>query len=404
MPELDTSAWKMPEFSLAERDRRWSRVRDIMRREGVDCLVSFGVTGSQYRDQADAKYLVQVGNNSEAVACVFPVEGPVSAITARGEHWPANNWVGECKNFAGFGQTGAIVQALRELKMERATIGLCGLTPGVLSHVRQPEGNVPYSGVMKLKEALPELKIVSATPIMGEARFVKSAEEIEFLRKGIGIAERALNALLHTAGVGVFEPLIMANMYQAVIAAGGSLPFMLGWVSGPFGDCYHRLEQPAHRNVQDGDYMYVEIEGRWGGYIAQLDQSVTFGKVPDWAPDVHKIAVECFYDVVHAMKPGVTFGELREAARKVSRHPETQGALIMHGRGLGDDGPLILPQDRESPADKLPLQEGNAFIIKPYVFYKGLREVAHVGDSVLVTAGGAERLGSRPIEHYWHAD
>ena len=69
---------------------------------------------------------------------------------------------------------------------------------------------------------------------------------------------------------------------------------MFGWTSGPFGAAYHRIEQPTHRQLQSGDYLTVEIEGRWGGYVAQLDQSMTFGDVPDWAADAHKAAVECF--------------------------------------------------------------------------------------------------------------
>src|SRR2546423_14614954 len=107
----------------------------------------------------------------------------------------------------------------------------------------------------------------------------------------------------------------MANMYQAAIAAGGSMPMMLGWYSGPFGHIHHRIEQPPHRVMPSGDYLAVEIEGRWGGYVAQIDQSVTLGEVPSWAADAHKVAVECFWDIVNAMKPGVTYGELIEAAR-----------------------------------------------------------------------------------------
>jgi Xaa-Pro dipeptidase len=274
----------------------------------------------------------------------------------------------------------------------------------VFSCVRQPDGNAAYLAVQRLLDALPDARFVSATDLMGEARYVKSAEEIEFLRRGIGIAERSLDALLATVRVGVFEPLLMANMYQAAIAAGSSMPTMFGWVSGPFGHAYHRLEQPTHRHMESGDYLYVEIEGRYAGYTAQLDQSITLGDVPAWAPEAHKIAVECFWEVVQAMKPGVTFGEVAAAARRVgSRYPDVTGSLVMHGRGLGDDGPLILDGIQpETPIYQRPLEPNTAFIVKPYVTYRGMPDVGHVGDTVVVTETGAERLGTRPIEHYWH--
>jgi hypothetical protein len=49
-----------------------------------------------------------------------------------------------------------------------------------------------------------------------------------------------------------------------------------------------------------------------------------------------------------------------------------------------------------------PLQEGNAFVIKPAVDRDGEGDAARFGDSVVVTATGARRLGQRPLDfaHY----
>jgi Xaa-Pro aminopeptidase len=99
----------------------------------------------------------------------------------------------------------------------------------------------------------------------------------------------------------------------------------------------------------------------------------------------------------------VTFGELKAAAERVSRGGKATGALTLHGRGLGDDGPLITNQSQPA-VDAAPLEEGNVFVVKPTTTYHGQGDVGHVGDTVVVTATGAERLGTRPIEHYWHVD
>jgi Xaa-Pro aminopeptidase len=50
------------------------------------------------------------------------------------------------------------------------------------------------------------------------------------------------------------------------------------------------------------------------------------------------------------------------------------------------------------------LQENNVFMIKPSITYDGKEDVGHVGDTVLVTKSGAQRLGTRPLEHYLHFD
>ena len=47
---------------------------------------------------------------------------------------------------------------------------------------------------------------------------------------------------------------------------------------------------------------------------------------------------------------------------------------------------------------------GTGFVIKPGISYNGLGDVGHVGDTVVVTETGCERLGTRPIEQYWHFD
>lgn len=394
--------WQLPTFSMDERELRWGRVRELMRRDGLDCIVGLNSTGTHNRNQADVRYLTQLGNNCEEVAVCFPLEGQVTAITNRGGYWPAGDWVGGTMR-SGRGWAGALVTCLKEAGMEQATIGVCGLTTGIYSAVRQPDGYAGYTAVTRMQEALPKAGFASATGLLGEARFVKSPEEIEFLRRSTAIAERACLAMVQTARVGVFEPLIMANMYQAAIAAGSSMPLMFGWTSGPFGGAYHRVEQPTHRSMQSGDYLTVEIEGRWGGYVAQLDQSVTFGDVPSWAPDAHKAAVECFWDIVQVMRPGATFGELQEASRKVGRSGKAEGMLTLHGRGLGDDGPLITNQSQPEVGDTA-LREGAVFVVKPSVSYNGLSDVGHVGDTVVVTASGAERLGTRPIEQYWHVE
>lgn len=395
------SDWRLPSLSLAERDRRWARARELMAEANVDCLIASGPTGQHYRNAADVKYLTQLGHNSEEVTLLFPREGDVRVWTNPPGEWPNGNWIGATLPGGG---SRVLLEALKP-HFARATIGVCGLAGGVFGTVRQPDGYFPHTALRRLAENLPDARFVNAADLLGRARFVKSAEEVQFLRCATQLAERGLHALLQTARVGVFEPLIMANILQAEVAAGGTLPIMLGWISGPFGAANHRLEQPTHRLMQSGDYLMVELEGRWAGYIGQLDQSVVVGKVPEWAHDAHQAAVQSFWDVVQAMRPGVTLGELREAARKVSRSPGVEGELIMHGRGLGDDGPLALPrQPGGGELDRVALEENNVFLVKPNTIYRGHRDAGHVGDTVVVTASGAERLGTRPIEQFWRLD
>src|SRR5436190_12219657 len=115
--------WQLPTFSLDERERRWGRVRALMRRGGIDCIVGLNSTGTHNRNQADVRYLTQIGNNCDEVAVCFPISGEVQAFTNWGGHWPADNWIGETVR-SGRGWTDALIQAIKDAGMERAMIGV----------------------------------------------------------------------------------------------------------------------------------------------------------------------------------------------------------------------------------------------------------------------------------------
>ncbi|MBV8086708.1 MAG: hypothetical protein JO247_18035, partial [Chloroflexi bacterium] len=78
--------------------------------------------------------------------------------------------------------------------------------------------------------------------------------------------------------------------------------------------------------------------------------------------------------------------------------------LTLHGRGLGDDWPLIVddvPRGTTGDLSRLAVEPNTAFVVKPNVrpagtSYRGERITW--SDSVIVTKTGAERLGTRPVQ------
>jgi Xaa-Pro aminopeptidase len=196
---------------------------------------------------------------------------------------------------------------------------------------------------------------------------------------------------------GVRERHVFAQMMFANADAGGSFCPMVGWASGPMGRAYHRLEQPSFRTLRSGDVLALEIEGRWGGYIAQIDQVSAIGEPrPDWG-DAAKLTWEAFDRVFEKLRPGVTMAELIETATFGGLHGRAKTGLGMHGRGLGDDGPLLVA-GRPEPKEVLDItiDEGCVFVVKPSATVDGVGDYYRWGDSVAVTSSGARRLGTRP--------
>ena len=401
MSEFWSPDWSNAVFSVAERDRRWARVRELMRRDGIDLVVCLPCTNSHDRGQADARYLTQLGENSDEATVAFPIEGEVAAWHTRGGMWPSANWLEQGVYPAPRGTGGrTIVDWVKQHpQFERATIGVAGLTSSLLGHTREIEGEVNWQSVEIIKRELPQANVVTATDILGEARFVKSDEEIDFLRQATGVAEKTMQAVVDHARAGVRERHVFAQMLFANADAGGSFQPMFGWISGPLGNTYHRVEQPSFRSFETGDVLSIEIEGRWGGYVAQIDQTFSIGTAHPDLRDGMKLAYESFDRVFESMKPGVTVGELIDAGQVKGMGGRGEASLTMHGRGTGDDGPLVTT--RITPEMRaLTMPEGCCMIVKPSARVDGKSDYGHWGEVVVIRKNGAERLGTRPQALY----
>jgi Xaa-Pro aminopeptidase len=393
-----TPDWSNAVFSLGERDRRWGALRRLMAEAGVDLVVCLPCTNSHDRGQADARYITQLGENSDETTVAFPVEGEVTAWHSRGGAWPSSNWLADVRA-APRGSGGATVAGWIEEHpaLRAATIAVAGLDCSPLAHVRAAEGEVNWRSVEMLKERFPAARFVSATPLLGAARWRKSAEEIAFLRRGTEIAEETMAAAARHARAGVAERHVFAQMMFANAEAGGSFTPMFGWASGPLGNPYHRLEQPSFRTLAAGDVLNLEVEGRWGGYIAQIDQTMIAGRAPPELRAAMALVVAAFDNVMAVLKPGARMRDLIAAGTLRGLGGRAETGLGLHGRGTGDDGPLLVAGRPElAEILNLVVEEGCAFCVKPSVTLDGKPDYCKWGDSVVVTATGAVRLGRRP--------
>src|SRR5581483_4312194 len=342
----------------------------------------------------DALYLTQLGEAADETVVLFPLENEPTAWLSRGGVWPSSNRFTDIR--AATRGTGGrvIIDRLREIGFERGTIGIPGLTGGVLAHCREGEGEVNWQSVEMIKRAFPNAAVVSATELLGEARFQKSAEEIDFLRKGTLLGEKILQTILDYAHVGVPERRVFAQMWATNAREGGSVTPMFGWTCGPFPNVYHRVEQPSFRSFQPGDFLSVEIDGRWGGYISQIDPCFYFGKAPRELEDVHRAIFDTFNNALSILRAGMTVADVFSRANQTALDGRLQTTLSMHGRGTGDDGPLALGL-RDTHLLGVELKENSVMMLRASGSLDGV-SYGRWADTVVIRRNAAERLGTRP--------
>jgi Xaa-Pro aminopeptidase len=393
--------WSTPVFSLEERGRRWEKVRKLMSRDRIDVIVCLPMPSRHGRGQQEARYLSQLGDHGEETAVIFPLEGDVTVWQSRSGPRPTSNWLADIRAMEHGAGGAAVISRLREMKINHGTIAVAGLTGGLLARVRSPEGEVNWQSINMIKDSLPNAKIVSATNVLGEARHQKSDEEIEFIKKATGVAEKIMQAVIETGGDGVPERYLFAKMLHANAEAGGNMPAMFGWISGTLGDAYTRLEQPSFRKLKTGDIMILEIECCWGGYFGQIDQAFSIGPAHQDFIDGNKLAWTSFNRVFDALRPGVKVAELVKAGEVNGLNGRGLANLTMHGRGTGDDGPLVVASKLPSAElSAVELKEGCCLVVKQGVRIDGRPDYGRWGDSVVIRRNRAERLGSRRQQLY----
>jgi len=384
----------IPTFSLKERDRRWSLLRAAMKKANFDALIALPHEGHWDQFGCDTRYITQIGGTQTEVGCVLPLEAAVTAVV-RGENeiewWGlAQDWVTDIRpSRRSYGEP--VIERLKETRAERVgVVALSGM-------VRAPEGVVPWGTFEKIRNALPNVKFANATDVMQEVRAVKSAEEVAFIEKAAEIIGHAIDVLIVHSKPGVGEHELIAEMLREVVRRGGEpITMMLFGTGGPGVPWAQRVF--TTRKLKPGDLINTEVEGKYAGYIAQALQPISLGPRPK---DLEKIfdATKVIFDrMLNFLKPGISFGAVAKFYQNevVAAGYEPDGAL-MHGRGLGEDAPMLWGARKDFPEKDQLLKEGHVFILKPACKQGFMRDSIRAGDTVAIEANGARRLGKREL-------
>ena len=391
-----------PRFSLIERDRRWKAVRAKMAEQNIDVIVTPQNTGHSMDFQANTRYLTHCGGGGDAdIAAVFPLNGAVTAIaTTANPRWTTTQeWTTDVREARReYGRI--IVERLKELDVERSRIGIAGL--GEVEGTRTPEGTILHGTWQRIRDAFPNAQLVDATPILTEVRYSKSPEEIAVLSKSMEIVEEGYKAEIEAAKPGARDWDVWAAAQYGMMRNGSEMPVHCNWISGK--NVRRTLTRPSMRLLEYGDLIINELEANWVGYRAQGVQPVFVGAADPVHQELIKVQREIFNRVMEQLKPGVSVKELADLTLKVGAAvtPKSgpaagaRGDLNMHGRGAGDDGPIITAHAKSPRQLGVTLQENMVFICKPSAISADGSSISTWGDTVVITPNGGRRLGKRP--------
>jgi len=230
-----------------------------------------------------------------------------------------------------------------------------------------------------------DIELSDATPIMDQARMVKSPEELGWVRKSSELCDAALARFTELAVPGANEREVFAELDYLVRRRGAeNTYFMMASDPAPV----PKFLDMAADSYDAGDVILfnAEIAGP-GGYYTQLVRSGSVGKSSAEVRDVYSACLAALEAGESALKPGVTASSLFGAMDAViAKSGYRRGLHMGHAQGLD-----IFERPLVSANDETLMQAGMIIVFHPHVELPSGGGV-WVGDTFLVTEDGNTRL------------
>jgi len=391
-------------FSSAEMDRRYELARELMRAHGLSALVVFGNSGVNRANMANAFWL---SNHLDLHHCylVAPLDsGKETALyTGLTNHVPNAREVTALPivEWGGYDPAGAVAGRLRELGVTSNRVGLVGVNATFSM-------GMPFSHHARLREELPSLELVDVTLPYARLRLIKSEEEVDWLRKGAELTDKAIVALAEGARPGMSDIELVA-LSEAAYRSEGGMPRIMFLRSMAMDDPNGCLpaQNPSRRQIAAGDVIITEFSASYWGYTGQIQRPI-FVEAEPTAPwrRMFDVALESYDRIMEVLKPGATEADTIRAGSVIGEAGYAIYDDLVHGYGVDIMPPIVdrscvkwWPWDDANPAPEgRRFEEGMAVVVQPNPITPDERMGLQLGQLAIVRAGGAETLHTVPFE------
>lgn len=351
-------------LSQQELKRRYNVVRAGMKEKGLEVLLVSGI-----RFVAAGGYLRYLTNWAEPFGgevLIVPLEGTPVFLARTGERALL------VKGYLGMealtGSTGAqTAQVLKTMGCKR--VGLCSLRTMLAEFYLQ------------MTSALPGVEFVEASSILDEARWIKSEEELEWIRKSAELTDLAYQVFSSLVRPGRREADVFLEVEHAVKQRGAeNTYFMMSADPKPIAKFFDL----ASDTYESGDVVLfnAEISGP-GGYYTQLERTFYLG-VPTKEVEAAYAACLAVQDKAKAMlRPGTKAKDIHRAiVTAIEESGHKMGLHPGHSQGLDIfERPLI------DASENVELAANMIIVLHPHVLLPSGGGV-WIGETFLVTEDG----------------
>jgi Xaa-Pro dipeptidase len=371
-----------PRFSDEEYARRQRAVREKMAGEGLDAVVASGGPGAP-----EVHYLVNYLAQSPCWL-VFPREGDASCFIHFFNHLPCAKAQAIISDVRWYGPspTEAVAEELRRRGLGKARIGLVSFS------------TISHRHFADLQRRLPEAQLVDFGAQFSRIRWVRSEEELGYLRRSGYLTDLACEALEQRLRPGMTEQDILSVVYNAYIKNGGDPGIhFIATTNMAEPDRFVPWQRVTPRTIGVGSVVITELTVSYWGYSTQIHRPFAVGVEP--APvyrALFEAALECYERVRRVCKPGATSEEIVAASSVIEERGFTSYDSVFHGeRGKF---PELGTRSAAHPPEPWTLVENMVHVIQPNPITVDHRAGLQLGAAVVVKPDGGEPLHNYPFK------
>jgi len=381
-------------ISDRELERRWTAVRAAMAASRVDVLLA--QANNDFMG-GYVKYLTDVpATNGYPATVVFPKDERMTVI-GMGPHGlvrelpPQGDGVRRgvarfmsTPSFASAHYTAEYDAQLAEKALERhksVTIGLLGTAA------------MSFALVDYLKRALPKAKFVDASDMLDRIKAVKSAEEIEFMRRVAAMQDTAMDAVMKGIRPGMRD-LEVAAIAESVGHSHGSEQGLFLCASGPVGTAaVFGNRHVQNRVIREGDQFTLLIENNGpGGFYTEIGRTCVLGRASEEMHEEFAFVLKAQKFTIDLLRPGASCKEIWDRYNGFMREngrPEEK-RLHCHSQGYDMVERPMVRYDETMPV-------GASMVVAAHPTYVTERTYSWVCDNFLIgNHGVVERLHRFP--------
>jgi Xaa-Pro dipeptidase len=253
-----------------------------------------------------------------------------------------------------------------------------------------------------LNDSLANARFKDATFLVAKVRAIKSAQEIEFMKRAGKIAEKVMKTGIDAVNVGVRECDAAAQISHAQISGtdefGGDYPAIVPLMPAGDGIAAPHLTW-SDRKYQENEPVILELSGCYNRYHAPIARTLYLGEAPKRMQEITDLVIEGLDETLDFIKPGVTC----EAVEEKWRNSIAKGGLVDASR-LGYAFGLNYPPDwgeqvaSMRPKDKTVLKENMTFHLIPIIWQDDIG--FEMSSAIRITENGCEEFYDFPKKLY----